>query len=306
MSSKMVSVIIPTYKRPDTLERAIKSVLGQDYKNIEIIIVDDNNPNDTFRNQTEDVMMKFKNIDNIKYVKHETNKNGSAARNTGFRNSSGEYIMFLDDDDEFLPKKIEKQLECMESRSIEWGACYTRYVRKKGEKIVMTCYENREGDLLKEELKRNLFVHAGSNLMIRRKVFEELNGFDESFLRNQDIEFLVRLLKRYKIAYVDTMGLVVNVHERNSKQSFEDLTIQYIEKFKGFIDELDDRNQKEVYDMLKLQVFRSKIFKLNTLFEALEMLMKREVKIGITARYMFHLFQRKVFKRSCGFVLRKE
>ena len=83
MKEKMVSVIIPTYKRADYLTRAIDSVLNQTYNNIEIIVVDDNNSNSTDRKNTESIMQKYNENSKIKYIKHSKNMNGSAARNTG-------------------------------------------------------------------------------------------------------------------------------------------------------------------------------------------------------------------------------
>ena len=99
-NTPLVSVIIPTYKRPDYLDRAIDSVLNQTYNNIEIIVVDDNNPNTEGRERTEKIMRRYENNPHVIYIKHEYNKNGSAARNTGFKASHGVYLAFLDDDDQ--------------------------------------------------------------------------------------------------------------------------------------------------------------------------------------------------------------
>ena len=102
--SKLVSVIIPTYSRPDFISRAIESVLNQTYKPIEIIVVDDNGRGTNNQILTEQVLTNFIRSNQIKYIVHEKNKNGSAARNTGAASSHGEYITFLDDDDVLLLK----------------------------------------------------------------------------------------------------------------------------------------------------------------------------------------------------------
>ena len=104
----MVSVIITTYKRAEFLERAIDSVLNQSYKDIEIIVVDDNGLNSPYSIYTQNVMKKYSSNDKIKYIQHKTNKNGAAARNTGIQASVGEYITFLDDDDFFLKNRISE------------------------------------------------------------------------------------------------------------------------------------------------------------------------------------------------------
>ena len=95
MSNKpLVSVIIPTYSRPVFLKRCLDSVLNQTYPNIEVFVVDDNNPDTDARSETEKTMEAYKENPRVTYLKHEKNKNGSAARNTGWKASHGEYITF--------------------------------------------------------------------------------------------------------------------------------------------------------------------------------------------------------------------
>ena len=106
----MISIIIPTYNQRGFLVGAIDSVLSQSYQDIEVIIVDDNNPNTEARRKTECLMSAYSNNPRVKYLKHDVNKNGSAARNTGFQASKGEYIAFLDDDDFWAEDKLEKQV----------------------------------------------------------------------------------------------------------------------------------------------------------------------------------------------------
>ena len=106
-----VSTIITTYRRADMLKRAIDSVLNQTYSNIEVIVVDDNDEKSEDRKNTEEIMTSYANNPKVKYIKHKVNMNGAAARNTGIKNSTGEIVCFLDDDDWYLETKIEKQLE---------------------------------------------------------------------------------------------------------------------------------------------------------------------------------------------------
>src|SRR5699024_12399636 len=109
-----VSVIMPTYKRADMLERAINSVLNQTYNDVELIVVDDNNPNTVYRKETSKVMKKYKNYNRVRYIKHERNMNGAVARNTGIFYSTGELITFLDDDDWYDEKKKIGRASCRE------------------------------------------------------------------------------------------------------------------------------------------------------------------------------------------------
>lgn len=302
--SKLVSIIIPTYKRADTLSRAIDSVLRQTYKNLEIIVVDDNNPASESRKHTEKAMEKYRNCNKVLYIKHEKNKNGSAARNTGFRHSSGQYIMFLDDDDEFMPDKVKAQVGLLDSLDNSWGACYTNYVRKLKGKIAAYGAEKRSGNLLTQELMRNLFIHAGSNLLIRRCVVDDIGGFDESFPRNQDVEFLIRILKKYKLGYIDIFGLVVNINYRTEKSipDFICVTEQYIQKFKPIISLLPEKDQKRVYKMLHLQIFRHYIssWKIKT---AAQTVIKNNIPIIDVIRYLVYLAKRFATKKAYGFDL---
>ena len=104
-----VSVIIPTYKRCDFIDRAINSILNQSYPNIEIVIVDDNGDGTLDRNKMIEIMNKYESDNRIKYIKNPVNKGGALARNIGIQAATGEFITFLDDDDEYLPTKIEVQ-----------------------------------------------------------------------------------------------------------------------------------------------------------------------------------------------------
>lgn len=116
MIDNLVSVIIPTYKRSDYLLQTIESVLNQTYSSIEIIVVDDNGFGTVFQKETYNKLKSLIVSNKIIYIPHDTNKNGSAARNTGFKASKGEYINFLDDDDELMPDKIEKQVHILSQK----------------------------------------------------------------------------------------------------------------------------------------------------------------------------------------------
>ena len=114
-----VSVIIPTYNRAEFLRLAITSVLNQTFQDFEIIVVDD-----ASEDHTHEVMNNL-NDKRIKYIRHEVNKRVSAARNTGVLHSSGDYIAFLDDDDEWLPSKLQRQVALLEDSTSTCGGVYT-------------------------------------------------------------------------------------------------------------------------------------------------------------------------------------
>lgn len=236
----LVSVIIPTYKSNDTLKKAIISVLEQNYEPIEIIVVDDNDPNTVYRNITEKLMSDYTSNDRVIYIKHPKNKNGSAARNTGFHNSRGRYICFLDDDDVFLQNKISLQVEYLE-KNHEFGAVYCG--RYKAGNIISY---NKTGNLTKEILLLE-YTPCTPSLMIRRECFLELNGFDESYNRHQDFEFLLRYFKKFTIGVVDmplislgTNGIDNMLHGKKLRE----LKIKFLNDFKSEIIELDKREPR--------------------------------------------------------------
>ncbi len=113
-TAPLVSCVIPTYKRSDMLPRAIQSVLNQTYSNIEVLIVDDNEPNDEYSLETQKTIAVFLKDPRIKFIQQEKHINGAVARNVGINAAKGKYVAFLDDDDEWLPEKIEKQLAVLE------------------------------------------------------------------------------------------------------------------------------------------------------------------------------------------------
>ena len=199
------SVVIPTYNRAELLPRSIESVLGQTFNDFELIVVDDGSTD-----STKEVVKSYED-NRIVYIKHSENWNGSAARNTGIKNSQGKYIAFLDSDDEWHPEKLELQFSQLQDRPDNWVANYCGTETRRNSKVVKVVsnwlshdakYEGQE-DIIKGLLTLSGFVHGGSTLAARRSVVESIGGFDESFDRHQDIEFTIRLAKEGKIGYIN-------------------------------------------------------------------------------------------------------
>ena len=251
----LVSVIIPTYKRPEKLPRVISSVQNQTYPNIEIIIVDDNNPDTDARKHTEEIMASYADNPRVKYVKHEHNKNGSAARNTGARNSNAKYVAFLDDDDEFYPEKIEAQVKRLEELPDVFAVCYTTVVYEKEDGSISESEEKREGDLFFDALTRELSFQAGSNLFVRKDAFDSIGGFDETFKRSQDKEVVTRLLQKYKIAYAPVKGVHAHVYSDHSFVDPFQITEYYVCKMQPLVDTLPTKQQKEYKKVINRQLF---------------------------------------------------
>ncbi|MBQ5825440.1 MAG: glycosyltransferase family 2 protein, partial [Clostridia bacterium] len=109
----LVSVVIPTYRRTvEYVSKAVESVINQTYQNVEIIVIDDSTSAYEKQNETENYFTSL-NKSNVIYLQNEENLGGSLTRNRGIEAASGDYITFLDDDDEYQPEKIERQLNFM-------------------------------------------------------------------------------------------------------------------------------------------------------------------------------------------------
>lgn len=250
----IVSVVIPTYGGGQYLGRCIESVLNQTYPYIEVIVVDDNGIGTPNQVVTEQIMTKYKENSRVRYICHKVNINGSAARNTGVRNSSGRYIALLDDDDVFYPQNIEEHMRVLPYLSDDYALSYCghdEYIDDKKLREVCRLFSGQ--DLY------GLFLHkivvGSTSMCIRRSTWESLGGFDESFFRHQDWEFSARLMSQYKVKALSHIGFRRYIVQRNSPKKPE-LVISYrkyyLEKMKPIIEMLSKKQQRDivVYNML--------------------------------------------------------
>lgn len=182
----LISVIIPTYKRASFLSRAVDSVLNQSYPNVEVIVVDDNEPKSEYRVETERIMQIYEGNCRVRYIVHPRNRNGAAARNTGIKNSRGEFICFLDDDDWYLPEKLDRQFAYLRDHP-QCAAVYCGWERE-GKRV----FPHKSGDLSFELLSGTDIIYTNT-IMVRREKAVECGGWDERFRRNQEAVFLLRL-----------------------------------------------------------------------------------------------------------------
>ena len=186
-SSPIVSVIIPTYNRAHLVGRAIRSVLAQTFRDFELIVVDDSSTDDT-----EDVIGSFADP-RIRYLRHETNRGGATARNTGIRVACGEYIAFLDSDDEWLPEKLERQLSTfLDSDLRPLGVVRCGLFRLLQSRWTEANPIAR-GWLYETILSRKLDIVGPPTLLVKRQIEGKTLMFDESLPANQDWDYLLRL-----------------------------------------------------------------------------------------------------------------
>ena len=253
---KLVSVIIPSYGGADFLTRCVDSVLSQTYKQIEVVVVDDNGLDTPMHRKTAEVMQKYANDDRVKYVCHEKNINGSAARNTGVKNAKGEYIALMDDDDIFYPEKIERQVRLMDSLPEKFGATYCACdIYHNGIKVGESCV-SKSGDILYECLS-NMVQMASTSLLIRKSAYVAIGGFDESFSRHQDWEFRARLAAKYHFLAENFIGFRRILEFRNSLKTpeiYKERREYYLKAMEPLISTLPVRQQKEIYVNHRMEV----------------------------------------------------
>lgn len=240
-----VSVVIPAFNAEQTLSRAIESVRSQTYPDIELIIV-----NDASSDGTSDVVNSYEDTD-IRYEEHKTNRGGSAARNTGIEAATGEYIAFLDADDEWKSDKLERQLTELEAKPDEYVAVHCNRVMQMTwstrlgyalSHFVGTRERNPpvEGgeELIKEILLLNLSTGA-STLLVETDTVNEIGGFDASYPRHQDWEFLMRVLQQGKLAYVDEPLVIKHGTGRPGPKVHEEAKELLFSDFESEIDQLE-------------------------------------------------------------------
>lgn len=176
---ELVSIIITTYKRPELLLRSLNSALNQTYENLEVIVVDDNDPDSPARKATEELIEKeFNDHDNLKYRKMPQNSGACAARNYGVEVCKGDFISFLDDDDEYLPEKTAHQMEVFagdRENKLSAVGCYMEVVDGDG-KFLYISRDDIKGDVFYYQMCDT--VCCTLQLLIRKSVYVQSGGFE--------------------------------------------------------------------------------------------------------------------------------
>ena len=209
-SMELVSAIITTHNRkPEMVVRAVKSVLRQTYKNIEIIIVDDSSPDFIQRKTVENSVCSLS--DKIVYIKNDVCQGACAARNTGLKYAHGEYVGFLDDDDEWRYDKIEKQLAAFTDDSIAMVYSGILYVDEVNRRKFYEDNQYEKGKMFELLLRSNI-IGSTSNPLIKKQCINDVGGFDVSMQSSQDYDLWIRIARKYQINYVDAPLLKYHIH----------------------------------------------------------------------------------------------
>lgn len=248
--SPKVSIVIPAYNAARYVKEAVDSALAQTYSNTETVAIDDGSTDDT-RKVLEPYIAQSK----IKYI-YQKNKGLAGARNTGIKDSSGEYIAFLDADDVFLPEKIEEQVKTLEAnRSYDVCYCDISHFDDSG-RFYHHRYKYPSGEIL-EPLLRKQFINP-LTVAARRELFDKYGYFDEGLRRSEDWDlwlrwahagvkfyYLDKILAKYRIRSVGNLSSIESEPEMKEKN------LLIFERFGGQLSE----KEKEKYrfeNILKL------------------------------------------------------
>lgn len=211
----IVSAIVTTRNRPELCLLAVKSILEQSYPNIEIIVVDDASDNTSMVKLSRELYNLSPEI-TYHYIDKEDSRGGNYARNFGVSLSKGDYLAFLDDDDLWMPEKIEQQLGLLQvNPNCKVAACGRIFVYDDG-----TQKKQKPEELLSGDLSQKIFTsmpYTTSSFFIEREYFEKVGKFDEDLKYWQDYELLIRLCQSSNICVPEELLLSyrVNLSDKN-------------------------------------------------------------------------------------------
>jgi glycosyltransferase involved in cell wall biosynthesis len=226
-TNPLVSVIIPTYNRADLVRRAIGSVLAQSYANFEVIVIDNASSDKTA--EVVDSIVDAR----LKFIRHDVNKGPAASRNTGLRNSRGDYITFLDSDDEWLPQKLACQLDVFKEEGEGIGLVFTNGFNEAINTMAIAgpvasgIYYDPGKDKFYPLRK---LVATLSSWMLPSEVTKKIGYFDETMITWDDGDYLARVAYEFPVYFLNkdlvvwhASGVHLNVMNRdliNGKEIF--------------------------------------------------------------------------------------
>lgn len=245
-----VSVVLPTYNRPELLRRAIDSVLRQTYGDFELLVVDDASAEDP-----TPVVESFGD-DRVRLIRHPENRGNAAARNTAIRSARGRFLAFLDDDDEWAPEKLELQVPVLESSARDEALVYCARRLIADGAVVGIDAPGKEGDVLDELLPWGLM--SCPSVLLKAAVLDEVGLFDERLSRGVDDDLWRRIARHYRVRYLDRALVDCHVHagERVSSvetpdQIREDI-YRWEDKLKKFRPEFEERPDRHAIVLRRL------------------------------------------------------
>jgi glycosyltransferase involved in cell wall biosynthesis len=208
----LVSAIIPAYNCEKYIEEAIESVLGQTFRDVEVIVIDDGSTD-----RTPDRVRQY--ADNVVYIRQE-NAGPGAARNRGLGMAMGSLVAFLDADDVWLPLKLERQVEAATSHS-EYGIFVADVLTFRGDKVLSrsrrTDMSLRSGRILDDLMFRNTITPSAA--MVRRECFDDVGMFPQGIKWGEDWIMWVRIAAKYPVYFMDEVLVRYRVHAESASRS---------------------------------------------------------------------------------------
>jgi glycosyltransferase involved in cell wall biosynthesis len=207
--NRTVSVVIPTYERPEFLRGAITTAVEQTYDDVEVIVVDDGSSESYAPGVVDDFP------ETVNCIPLPENQGLSTARNTGIEAASGDYVAFLDDDDRWHRTKLAKQVQKIE-RSDGIGLVTCALAAFTPDLEVIHCEQTApSGDLGDRMLISNV-IGTPSRVLVRTDAIDDTGPFDESLATKQDWDFYLRLCQKYRVGSVDDVLCFRRAHESMS------------------------------------------------------------------------------------------
>lgn len=193
MKNGLVSIVLPTYKRAKVLPHAIRSVLNQTYTNLELIIVDDNSPDDT------SYVVKSFDDARIRYVKNDANLKLPRTLNRGFSLANGAYLTWTSDDNVFADNAVEKMVDVLQAGNCDFVyADYYLFSERDAQGRPLDIHH----DKLPDKVQLDKGNHIGACFLYTRKVYEEIGDYDPELFLVEDYDYFIRIAKRFQMCHI--------------------------------------------------------------------------------------------------------
>ncbi|MBT3180536.1 MAG: glycosyltransferase [Candidatus Marinimicrobia bacterium] len=260
-NSFQISVIIPTYNRKHTLERAIESVLAQTVHPLEIIVIDDSSTDGT----SDWIQSKYPSIILLQTFKGNLPKGVSAARNAGIKVAKGNWISLLDSDDEWLPDKLAKQVQSLKKNPTVLFCHSNEIWIRDGIRINQHKKHQKYGGNIFEKCLDICRISPSSSIM-HKSIFDDVGYFDETLRVCEDYDLWLRITPKYSILFVDEPLIIkYGGHDdqlSRTPEGIEQYRIQSLEKIMD-TESLTGTQFQTAKDMLihKLNIYANGLIK---------------------------------------------
>lgn len=216
-----VSIIMPTFNRAKVISRSIQSIRQQSYKNWELIVVDDMSTDNT-REVVNEISKQDK---RVHYIKNTHKKGPSGARNTGIEKSNGDYIAFLDSDDEWFPEHLTESLNAM--NEMQAKVCFSLWIEKMNDGTETARFQSEEEQqqfwehikaanaivktpffkfnlgFFEYAITHKFFIYHINGLVLHKCVFNRIGTLDENLGASEDTDLIFRILRNFPIAFIN-------------------------------------------------------------------------------------------------------